>query len=323
MASILYPKLYGVPLSPPFRSVAWLLLMKHIPFQIVVTVPGATTRIGTQHESYRLKTGVTTIPVLQTNESCYIPESPAILKHLCEFYGWHDFYPPYHQQDTHYYRLAMIDAYLHWHHAHTRRNMSKQLMPYVRPGLAQFPNVTGKTSKLAERHLHETLTSLNDFWLSRGDATNNNAWIASSSSTSSTTTPTCTIADLLAYEELVPLTMTGLLPGLVSSSSYNDDVNNDNDTGSMPVLPPDEQRSYYPAVAAWMDRMRTLPYHDAIHASITALGTLTPPSFDATNSEKEHIAKMNQLVGTATKIGLQAIQAAQDTYSTPPTPDVE
>jgi glutathione S-transferase len=294
--------------------------MKQIPFQIIVTVPGATTRIGTQHESYRLKTGVTTIPVLQTNERTYIPESPAILKHLCESYGWHDFYPSY-QQDHH--RLAMIDAYLHWHHAHTRRNMSKQLMPYVRPGLAQFPNATGKTSKLAERHIHETLTSLNDFWLANGDATNNNAWIASSSSsTSSTTTPTCTIADLLAYEELVPLTMTGLLPGLVSSSNHNNNDDIDNDTNSMPVLPPDEQRSYYPAVAAWMDRMRTLPYHDAIHASIAALGTLTPPDM-TTTTEKEHTVKMNQLVGTATKIGLQAIQAAQDTYYTPKPLDVE
>lgn len=247
MASI-FPKVYGVPLSQPFRSVVWLLLQRNVPFQVKLTVPGATTKIGSQHDSYIKKTGVTTVPVLQTDETTYIPESPAILKHLCETHGWDDLYPK---------QPAMVDAYMHWHHSHTR-HLSKLIRPFLRP---EYPEPTVQDQERA----HEIFTSIHDFWL--GDA----EWIAARH----TQHPTMTIADILAYEEMVQLTMTGLIT---------------------------EMDEDYPAIFDWMERMGQVKHHDAIHACIAELGTL------------EKGKDVSKLLGVATKVGLKAIQDAQDSY---------
>ena len=40
-------KLYGVPLSQPFRSVAWALLKKREPFTVKMVVPGMKVSEGT------------------------------------------------------------------------------------------------------------------------------------------------------------------------------------------------------------------------------------------------------------------------------------
>jgi glutathione S-transferase len=271
MTSTIFPKVFGVPLSQPFRSVVWLLLQKHIPFQIQLTLPGASTRIGTLHESYKAKTGVTTVPVLQVTEEMYIPESPAILKYLCETYGWTtDWYPSSSLSLSPHY-APMVDVYMHWHHSHTR-HLSKFIRPYLRPGSA----VPTEQERI---HCHKTLQSLNDFWLSSSSSDKKeNVWIASR--WDNTSRSSFTIADLLAYEEVVQLPMTGIMTDL---------------------------EHQYPTVGAWMARMRTLDHHDAVHAAVLALGTL--PAQDLTQHEN-----LTKLLGNAAKTGLKAIHAAQDTY---------
>ena len=39
-------RLYGVPLSQPFRSVAWACLMKRVPFEIEMIIPGSKDKMG-------------------------------------------------------------------------------------------------------------------------------------------------------------------------------------------------------------------------------------------------------------------------------------
>lgn len=106
-------RLYGVPLSQPFRSVAWAMLMKECPFEVVVTVPFMADKpLGSKHESYTSKTKARSdrVPMIQDG-SFYLVESPAILAYLCESRGWMDLYGPPGSQ-----RKSLIDSYMHWHH---------------------------------------------------------------------------------------------------------------------------------------------------------------------------------------------------------------
>ena len=183
-------KLYGVPLSQPFRSVAWSLLLRKVPFDIQLTVPGATSKIGSLNETFLDKTKGRTgkVPLLE-DESLAISESPAILIYLCEKNDWKDLYglpaTP---------RKALIDSYMHWHHTGTRSLAALQ-KPYLRPELQI--QVTDEDREKALK----VLESLNNGWLQGDDG-----FIA--------TADEPTIADLLAYEEIAQGQMTGTLEGL-------------------------------------------------------------------------------------------------------------
>ena len=41
-------KLHGVPLSQPFRSVAWACLQKRLPFEVALVVPGMSSKMGSK-----------------------------------------------------------------------------------------------------------------------------------------------------------------------------------------------------------------------------------------------------------------------------------
>ena len=130
-------RLYGVPLSQPFRSVAWTLLLHRVSFTIQLTVPGAKTSIGSRNENYlKLTNGRSNvIPILQVEEdgrdgTFTIMESPAILTYICERYGsgaarysstdqahadnW--LLPPRASKEK-----TMVDSYMHWHHTNNTR----------------------------------------------------------------------------------------------------------------------------------------------------------------------------------------------------------
>ena len=89
-SKILKYKLYGVPLSQPFRSVAWTMLQLQQKIQIEIAVPGATNKMGTKHANFRSLTPYqnTTIPLLAIEEENgnvhHLSESPAIMMYLCE-----------------------------------------------------------------------------------------------------------------------------------------------------------------------------------------------------------------------------------------------
>jgi len=247
-------KVFGVPLSQPFRSVVWTLLQKQTPFEIQITVPGATNKMGSLHESFlnrtRGRTG--TVPVLQEGGGAVaISESPAILAYLCESRGWEDLYG---QPGT--ISKAQIDSYLHWHHTHTRR-LAALTRPYLRPDLQATP------SEQDEEAAHQVLTSLDRDWLRHDE------YMASEH---------CSIADILAYEEIAQATLTGVL------SLTND----------------------YPNLEAWCRRQEAKDHYDAAHRSLQTLGSLTD----------SNETPMMKRLGAATKEGIKAIQEVQATYHT-------
>jgi glutathione S-transferase len=185
-------KLYGVPLSQPFRSVAWMLLQKHVPFQVQLVVPGSPhKKIGSKGEDFlALTKGRSThVPVLQDDDFVVL-ESPAILTYLCQSRGWTDLYP--------YDDLKLktnVDSYLHWHHEGTRR-LSQLIQPLLRPDLL-LPTLVVPPEKLQEQ-VHSVLTQLDSAWLSSHDY-----FLAGSQQHS--------IADILCYGEVVQAVMMGAL----------------------------------------------------------------------------------------------------------------
>jgi len=243
-------KLYGVPLSQPFRSVAWSLLLNKTPFVAQICVPGATNKIGSQHESFLSKTrGRTgTVPLLEDGDLC-VSESPAILKYLSESKGWTTVYP----QSTP--EQQEIDAYSHWHHSNTR-NLFHLTKSYLRPELKL--TVTDQ----AKEETDNILTSLDTAWLQDGK------FVGGTSEAS--------MADLLAYEELIQATILG---GLDVTSYTN--------------------------LSRWMSQMEQLPFHEEAHAALTTLGNVTEP-FDM---------PMPKRLGAATKAGMEALKEAQKSFS--------
>jgi glutathione S-transferase len=228
-----------------------MLLQKKTPFKIQTTVPGASSRVGSLHETFlsktRGRTGV--IPILE-EENTVISESPAILSHLCESRGWTDLYGLPGSVDK-----AEIDSYMHWHHLNTRK-ISLLTMALLRPQL----DLSVSEHNVVDAH--KVLTSLDENWLKDEE------YIASQH---------YSIADILAYEEVVQATMTNIL-----------DLKD------------------YPNLAAWCSRMESKPFHEEAHAALKTLGSL---------KESSDTPLMMKRLSAATKEGLKAIQAAQDTYS--------
>jgi glutathione S-transferase len=260
-------KLYGVPLSQPFRSVAWALLQNNIKFQSVLCVPGATTKVGSRNEEYVTRSKTGRVPLLEdTNDGFVVAESPAILSHLCECYGWGE--SLYGSPGSK--KKATIDSYMHWHH-HGTRNLARVAFPYLRPESNKSVNDHDRN------RAWDALRALEDGWFAMNSA-------SSFSSKHNDRGPFLagfqehSIADLLAYEEVVQLTALGLLHNLQKD---------------------------YPKVHAWTKRMSQLPFHDEVHVSLYTLGDVTDAKNDTPFSKR---------LGTATKTGLRALATAQDDF---------
>ena len=88
-------RLHGVPLSQPFRSVAWAMLQKRVPFDVSIVVPGASKpKNGSRNEAFLKINPTGSIPMLtDTSSGISLFESPAILTYLAERHGWDDLLP--------------------------------------------------------------------------------------------------------------------------------------------------------------------------------------------------------------------------------------
>jgi glutathione S-transferase len=255
-------KLYGVPLSQPFRSVAWTLLQKGCRFEIVVTVPFISDKkIGSGHESYVSKTKARSnrIPLLEDG-SLAICESPAMLTYLCESQGWQD--DLYGRPGT--ARKATIDSYMHWHHSGTR-----VLAMLVGPLISAGSKYTVQ-DRYRER-AYKTLEHLEHSWLKMNPG---EEFIVGGDGPS--------IADLLCYEEIAQVTMTGMI----------------------------ELDDEFPNIRAWVKRMQQLPYHEEAHMALKTLGNLTEPND----------TPMRDRLRAATQAGLSAMQKAQEDFPFPKIP---
>ena len=69
--------LYGVPFSQPVRAVMWLLLLKKMPFDLVLTNPGSKGDNGSRHPAFLAKNLAGTIPCLEERETGFtLGEAP-------------------------------------------------------------------------------------------------------------------------------------------------------------------------------------------------------------------------------------------------------
>jgi glutathione S-transferase len=185
-------KLYGVPMSQPFRSCAWLMLQLKVPFQIEMAVPGMSGKVGTKNEQFRSLTPhrSTTVPLLvDDNMSLVLSESPAIMTYLCEQYGSDDNGQPLYAAPGSNQK-ALIDSYMHWHHGNTRF-LARLFQAKVRPDLMVELDDDDNS------RIQEVLENIDKGWLQTSP------FIGTSEKPS--------IADILAYGELSTVTMTNLL----------------------------------------------------------------------------------------------------------------
>ena len=170
--------LYGVPFSQPVRAVMWLLLLKRMPFDMVLTNPGSKGDNGSRHPSYLAKNPGGTIPTIEEPDTGFVlGEAHAILCYLSNRYGWEDVYP------SEPARRAKIDWYLHYHH----RNVRDASIGLVAPKIRKDLNIPAATQQAALATLTNALGVLDTGWLARsrhlaGD--------------------TLTLADLAAYVEI-------------------------------------------------------------------------------------------------------------------------
>lgn len=182
MTSVAHRALYGVPLSQPFRAVAWTLLQLGVPFEVKYAVPGRLRPDFLAKSSGRS----TRIPLLEDGDRTIV-ESPAILMYLCETYTTStdqnvDLYAPIGSPAK-----TLIDSYLHSHHEGTRQ-LFRLTKPFLRP--APGSAVTDEDREI----VHAALTALDQGWLGGGTR-----FIASDEQHS--------IADIMAYEEIAQATM--------------------------------------------------------------------------------------------------------------------
>lgn len=304
-------KLYGVPLSQPFRSVAWTLLLKGMAFETQLVAPGSPhPKNGSLGDDFRILTGhrSTTTPVLwdrnvddaegnEGEDGFVVLESAAILTYLCHKHSWDDLYPPP-AKGSLGRRRATIDSYLHWHHNGTRQ-LSQLVQPALRPDL---PQTESHPARLEKARI--VLSQLEHGWLgtlreaTNHDHKNEGPFLAGN--------PHPTIADILCYGEISQAVLLGAL-----NLDHNDkDGNNNND---------------YIRLRAWSDEMRRLPYHDEVHAALFALGNIGAAETEthgadvcvgSSNEPTTRIPPLSKRLGRVTRVGLEAIQRAQDNYRT-------
>ena len=125
--------LYGSPLSQPVRAVIWLLLLKKIPFELILMNPGSKGEIGTRNPNFLKKNPNGTIPFLEDNANdVAMAEAHAILVYLCRKNAWFDLYP------SEPAKYTKIDWYLHAHHRGIRE-ASLAFSPQMFVKILYFP----------------------------------------------------------------------------------------------------------------------------------------------------------------------------------------
>jgi glutathione S-transferase len=148
--------LYGSPLSQPVRAVIWLLLLKKMPFELILMNPGSKGEIGTRNPNFLKKNPNGTIPFLEDNATdVAMAEAHAILVYLCRKNAWFDLYP------SEPAKYTKIDWYLHAHHRGIREASLAFFAPNVRKDLVFSETFLDNAKKMFRR----SLQSLEQGWL--------------------------------------------------------------------------------------------------------------------------------------------------------------
>ena len=169
---------YGVPFSQPVRAVLWLLLLKRMPFELVLINPGSRGDAGSRNPEYLAKNPSCTIPCIEEPESGFtLGEAHAIMTYLARTNGWADVYPDDERE------RARIDAYLHYHH----RNIREASIGLVAPKIRKDLDIPELIQVSAKRNLTVALNTFEKGYLA------DNRFLMGA---------TVTLADLAAYVEI-------------------------------------------------------------------------------------------------------------------------
>jgi len=198
---------YGVEPSQPVRSVLWACALMKLPITFKRVMPGSRKEGGTRSPDFLKLNPFGQVPVIDDN-GFVLSESAAILTYLAEKHSW-----PLLPKDPRV--RAKISSYMHWHHRNTREITLKVFAPVVRKDLGLPADAAG-----AEKIFKQFDTAV----LGRGDK-----FIVGDQ---------VTIADLLAYEEIVQC-----LPEYCNLIDFKP----------------------YANIQRWMAEMRKLPHHDELH----------------------------------------------------------
>lgn len=170
--------LYGVPFSQPVRAVLWLLLLKRMPFEMVLINPGSKGETGSRNPNFLAKNPAGTIPTLEVRETGFVlAEAHAILTYLCNREGWTDLYPDGAED------RAQVDWYLHYHH----RNIRDASLGLVAPKIRKDLDIPEAMQSAARATVTRALEVLDTGWLADSPFLCGEA---------------VTIADLAAYAEI-------------------------------------------------------------------------------------------------------------------------
>ncbi|POM78024.1 Glutathione S-transferase theta [Phytophthora palmivora] len=206
-------KLYANLISQPSRAVEWLMRLKKLEHELVLTEFGSHTFTCVEFLAWN-PNGL--IPVLLDGDFALF-ESHAIMVYLAEKFGWTGLYP----KDIHV--RAKVNEYLHWHHTNARLITMKVLVPLKRVKLNKqlpddivlvkdAPTIIAKLVQLMEKFLvKDYIAETNEL----------------------------TIADVAAYCEFVQIELMGIF-----------------------------DFTEYSKFSAWMQRMKTVPMRDEIHATL-------------------------------------------------------
>jgi glutathione S-transferase len=151
--------LYGVPFSQPVRAVMWLMILKRLPFNMVLINPGSEGKSGSRNPSYLAKNPAGTIPCIEEPDSGFVlGEAHAIMCYLSRKHGWTDVYPSDEQV------RAKVDWYLHFHHRTIRDASIGLVAPKIRKDL----DISAAVQASALANFSAALNALEHGWLSKG-----------------------------------------------------------------------------------------------------------------------------------------------------------
>ena len=151
--------LYGVPFSQPVRAVMWLMILKRLPFEMVLINPGSEGKSGSRNPTYLSKNPAGTIPCIEEPDTNFVlGEAHAIMCYLSRKHGWNDVYP----EDNR--RRATVDWYLHFHHRTIREASIALVAPKIRKDL----DIPQSVQNSAKATFTGALSALEHGWLSKG-----------------------------------------------------------------------------------------------------------------------------------------------------------
>ncbi len=152
------PILYGVPFSQPVRAVMWLMILKRLPFRMVLINPGSSGKSGSRNPEFLAKNPAGTIPCMEEPDTGFVlGEAHAIMCYLSRKHGWTDVYP---DDDRH---RARVDWYLHFHH----RTLRDGSMGFVAPKIRKDIVLAEPVRAAAEANFTKGLQAVEQGWLAR------------------------------------------------------------------------------------------------------------------------------------------------------------